>query len=190
MSPLDWVSVGAAACRDGVPTMMGAAGMQGVCKAHLQAGDHIYASLLASTCFSRSFCGPCCDESVGYVAKAWKLGWTYNLHGIVVHTQPCKDDCLHDTLGCCAVVRFKLPGAEPGRIELCIACIIMQVHSGWGGGEAGLCCAGSSLTESRCCQVLFGSFCPRSGSSQVPLWCNASRIKGIQKAAEPHANVT
>ena len=52
------------------------------------------------------------------VRKAWKLGWTYNLHGIVVHTQPCSKDCVHDTLNCCAVVRFKPPAAEPGRIEV------------------------------------------------------------------------
>eukprot|EP00439_Symbiodinium_sp_Y106_P040487 s2879_g4.t5 len=92
MSPLDWASLGVVACRDGTSAMMDAAGIHGICKAHLRAGDHIY---------------------------AWKLGWTYNLHGIVVHTQPCSKDCVHDTLNCRAVVRFKPPGAEPGRIEVC-----------------------------------------------------------------------
>ncbi|CAJ1434887.1 unnamed protein product, partial [Effrenium voratum] len=69
-----------------------ASGLRGLCKAELRPGDHVY---------------------------AWKIGWTYNHHGIVVQTQPCPEDCLHDQLACCSIVRFKPPGDEPGRIELC-----------------------------------------------------------------------
>ena len=46
MSPLDWASLGVVACRDGTSAMMDAAGIHGICKAHLRAGDHIYAPLL------------------------------------------------------------------------------------------------------------------------------------------------
>lgn len=111
MSPLDWASLGVVACRDGTSAMMDAAGIHGICKARLLAGDHIY---------------------------AWKLGWTYNLHGIVVHTQPCSKDCVHDTLNCCAVVRFKPPAAEPGRIEVCSLAAFAQ------GREVHRCQYGSS----------------------------------------------
>lgn len=93
MAPLDWVHTATTVVRDNIPR--GADGpldwVQQATKRDLRAGDHVY---------------------------AWKLGFTYNHHGVVVHTQDCASDCLHDRLECCAIVHFQPPTEDnPGRIE-------------------------------------------------------------------------
>jgi len=91
MSPLDWVS-SAATMSDKLPYVERslAAGMR---KEDLVAGDHVY---------------------------TWKMGWTYNHHGIVVATKQCPPGCPHDSLLCCSIVHFRPPcKTAMGRIEIC-----------------------------------------------------------------------
>lgn len=93
MSPLDWVST----AMTSVPKTMNDAWQtvglsQAVQKEELKPGDHVY---------------------------AWRLGYAFNHHGVVVRTIPCGPNCRHDTLDCCSIVHFNPPeGERKGRIEL------------------------------------------------------------------------
>lgn len=94
--PLDWANTAVALGQqvlqpiDGVIQQSGL--LRPVTKDDLRSGDHVY---------------------------AWKYGWTYSHHGIVVRTEACAPDCLHDTLSCCSIVHFQPPtGNTRGRIEL------------------------------------------------------------------------
>lgn len=64
----------------------------GTSKEQLRPGDHIY---------------------------AWKLGYTFSHHGIVVKTEACDPSCDHSDLRCCTIVHF-CPASEevPPRIAL------------------------------------------------------------------------
>lgn len=97
MRPLDWVQSVSQAALHAVPHLQnGADGpldwVPPAEKSELRPGDHIY---------------------------AWKMGFTYSHHGVVVHTQDCAPDCAHDRIACCSVVHFRPPsGDERGAIEV------------------------------------------------------------------------
>lgn len=99
MKPLEWVQSATEVVKHTVPHVpmpRGADGpldwVQQVDKQELRPGDHVY---------------------------AWKFGYTYNHHGVVVHCQDCSADCSHDTLACGSIVHFRPPAGElPGCIEL------------------------------------------------------------------------
>lgn len=101
MAPLDWVNTAVVAARDAVPSAYEVTGMSCASdKADLRPGDHVY---------------------------AWKLGYTYNHHGIVVRTSSCTPHCKHEGLDCCAIVHFSPPTDNiPGRIELASAAEFAQ----------------------------------------------------------------
>lgn len=93
MAPLDWFSTAAVALQEAGPALAQKAGLLGVPIADLSPGDHVY---------------------------AWKMGYTYNHHGIVVHTASCEAGCAHDRLECCSIVHFRPPeNTIPGQIEIC-----------------------------------------------------------------------
>jgi len=95
VEPLTWITAATVAARDVIPTALVQTGLShAVPKAELRPGDHVY---------------------------AWKLGYTYNHHGIVVNIRDCSHGCHchHETLDCCSIVHFLPPsGQSPGRIEL------------------------------------------------------------------------
>lgn len=93
MAPLDWVSTAATALQEAGPSLAQRTGFWGVSIADLLPGDHVY---------------------------AWKMGYTYNHHGIVVHTASCEADGAQDQLECCSIVHFRPPeNTRPGQIEIC-----------------------------------------------------------------------
>mmetsp|Transcript_67425 Transcript_67425/g.190050 ORF Transcript_67425/g.190050 Transcript_67425/m.190050 type:complete len:462 (-) Transcript_67425:84-1469(-) len=95
--PLDWaqtaVSLGQQVMQVSEGALRESGLLQPVTKGDLRPGDHVY---------------------------AWRLGWTYSHHGVVVRTEACAPDCPHDTMSCCGIVHFRPPSGDApgGRIEL------------------------------------------------------------------------
>ncbi|CAK0882334.1 unnamed protein product [Prorocentrum cordatum] len=92
MRPMDWVSTGVSTAATGAEFVQHRLDKSGlvdsIAKTELESGDHIY---------------------------AWRLGFSYNHHGIVVRTAPCEPGCQHDSLECCCVVHFVPPSETNGN---------------------------------------------------------------------------
>mmetsp|Transcript_44507 Transcript_44507/g.95579 ORF Transcript_44507/g.95579 Transcript_44507/m.95579 type:complete len:431 (-) Transcript_44507:635-1927(-) len=93
VKPLDFVKGAVEVARESVPAAYEKSGLsQAVAKNELRPGDHIY---------------------------SWRLGHTYQHHGVVVHCSECEEECTHDSMHCCAIVHFRPPlDGDNGLIEI------------------------------------------------------------------------